>query len=1434
MPQAVAFIGTAFTATAAGTATFLQVATVFAVRTVATLAINSAITKLQGRKKGAAASLSGRTQNYRASLRPRQTIYGQARVGGQIAFFGTSGTDNEYFHIAIIHAEHYCEELGDIYIDGELVPMTGNNAAVGSDYEGFFSAWGHNGSDTQTADSTLVSAFTQWTSNHRLQGLAYTHFRIKFDSEGKVFPNGIPSFSREVKGKRVFDFRDDTYKWTDNAALCTADYVMTTTGVTTSSFDDAAIVAAANLCDETVGLNPSGTEKRYTINGTVDADEDPEDTRARMREAMAGFVEEIGGVWTIHAGGYRAPSLDLSETNFIGPITVSAKQSIYESGNGVRGVFASKQDNYVPIEYPAITNATYLAEDNGIRRWIDQDFDFTVTNSMCQRLAKIKLEKARQSLIVSGLTNIGSLRIRVGDTIRLSNDKLGFVNKEFTVNVLDFQKKLIDGNPFLAVELTLQETAAAIYDWNDGEETLVDIAPNTTLPDWKTVGSATIGTLASGTSHLIKKADGTIISRLYVPWTSAGDAFITSWELEYKKTADSDWTRLPYYPSGTNYAYIAEVEDGVSYDVRIRGINALGVKGDWTPASSHTIVGKSALPVTPTGLSVVSLVEGVKVSWDASTETDHKDYLIFLSTSTTQPSIPYAEVSGTEFIISDLTADVPVYVGIQARDTSLNVSVSNWYQSATPQSRTIAQGTGALGVLAEDHVFPANYEGDLLESINNGDTTIQVFVGSSPKIYNATPTNDTWRVGTVTAVGVTQDTGLIYPAVGISAMAGDGGYLSLEIIYRDPDGNDRTIALRIDFTKVRQGGPTVYATNYTVSLPSDENGNAVDYTRAKWTPRVYYAESERTYAASPTNDRWRYGTITTVDATEDTGLTKPEIGISALSAETGTLSAGIIYRDSEGVDHPILVLGTFTKVRKGLTGDQGDLGKSRVWVYKADNTGVPATPSGNGTPSGWSTERGASGQIWWQSYSIQFADGTLDTGWSTPVRVSGNVTFSSIDKSTIPASILLIGDVAYDSTDLNNPYVWDGAAWDNNGLVSLTVSKLTSGTLTSVGINMVGTSVIRSGQTAFDTGVGYWLGIDGGVPKFSIGNGNDKGVAWDGTTLELRGDLINVGDFTLDTNGFLWGSLAGNYGRLNNFGAYPAYTIGESGNEIARMGHGGGGAGFLQVTDGIFGGAFAATWGFGATWIKNTGLGTPFILEKENVWGIRVDQDGKIGFAGSTTTSVDTTIYRSSANLLRTDDSFRVDGILYIGSSDCQFNRSSANVINTPDSLMVGGVITSPADGSRLADTGFYDRHIEVSEFGSGDRNAYIDLHAGGSSDYDGRWLRGAGANGVMLFTQRGTGGMYWQQFVSGVNTNQLHLANNGNFDVIEGDLLVNGSVRLPSVKPTISDLSTEVDSDYFISGYGVNGDSAGGQSTVDALNDTNAKVNAILSYLNL
>ena len=81
----------------------------------------------------------------------------------------------------------------------------------------------------------------------------------------------------------------------------------------------------------------------------------------------------------------------------------------------------------------------------------------------------------------------------------------------------------------------------------------------------------------------------------------------------------------------------------------------------------------------------------------------------------------------------------------------------------------------------------------------------------------------------------------------------------------------------------------------------------------------------------------------------------------------------------------------------------------------------------------------------------------------------------------------------------------------------MSVSQLSAiaadmGAITAGTIVMPSSGFIRSGQTAYNTGTGFYLGNDSGTPKFSIGNSTGDTVTWDGTTLTIAGKLSSGGE----------------------------------------------------------------------------------------------------------------------------------------------------------------------------------------------------------------------------------------------------------------------------------------------------------------------------------
>lgn len=138
--------------------------------------------------------------------------------------------------------------------------------------------------------------------------------------------------------------------------------------------------------------------------------------------------------------------------------------------------------------------------------------------------------------------------------------------------------------------------------------------------------------------------------------------------------------------------------------------------------------------------------------------------------------------------------------------------------------------------------------------------------------------------------------------------------------------------------------------------------------------------------------------------------------------------------------------------------------------------------------------------------------------------------------------------------------VLDGQGGENIDASSIVANSITANEL-STSITYAGAIVIdtagniRSGQTAFNTGTGWWIGNDSGTPKFSFGNSAGNRITWDGTSLIIVGTTTDTQTFTADDT---WTKPAG--GSLAFIQCWGGGGSGGRGQANNAGGGGGGGA----------------------------------------------------------------------------------------------------------------------------------------------------------------------------------------------------------------------------------------------------------------------------------
>ena len=126
---------------------------------------------------------------------------------------------------------------------------------------------------------------------------------------------------------------------------------------------------------------------------------------------------------------------------------------------------------------------------------------------------------------------------------------------------------------------------------------------------WSASTTATLGTtLASPTINSLTPGDGALVVAWSAP-ANSGDASITGYDLRYIRSdesnkADANWTvKAGIWSSGALQYTLGGLDNGVGYDLQVRGVNSVGA-GAWSSSASGTPLtvpgrARSTISVTP-------------------------------------------------------------------------------------------------------------------------------------------------------------------------------------------------------------------------------------------------------------------------------------------------------------------------------------------------------------------------------------------------------------------------------------------------------------------------------------------------------------------------------------------------------------------------------------------------------------------------------------------------------------------------------------------------------------------------------------------------------------------------------------------------------------------------------------------------------------------
>jgi hypothetical protein len=564
---------------------------------------------------------------------PRTILYGRTRLGGVLTYPSLTGSSSKFLHLVVVHCSNSVQGVPALYLDGKLVVMGSGNFDDGNQHRDIagvkYNFKGHvywefrSGAPGQASFSALTSEDSNYPSTATLDGHCCSYIRLLYDAS--IFPTGIPSIKVDLIGKNdIYDPRSGTRGYSENVALCIAD-VMTNKDYGlqcdyATEIDEAQLIAAANICDEQVGIAAGGSEARYSCNGAFTTDQAPGEIIKQMLTACAGRTTYIDGRWAIYPAAFIPPTVTLDDSCLIAPLKWNWTLKYREKINIVKGSFVCPTFPYVtagpglPFGQPILTGQfdgewqqtdipayaqdplhgyasdANLAADGGTVLWLDTRFPYTISVATAQRLAKILLMRNRQQGNGTLVCNLSAFQCQAMDTIQFSHARFGWSNKlmEITNWRLNFGHDDQSGSMTMSVELDVNETDPSVYAWDPREELTIQDNPPPSLPNMQLVEDPTSLVLESDASTLVLGADGIQRSAIKVTWTAPADGFVTGGgfiQLQSKQTADANFSGISQFDGATIITTISNVNDGINYTVRIRSVSVSGASGNWVAAA---------------------------------------------------------------------------------------------------------------------------------------------------------------------------------------------------------------------------------------------------------------------------------------------------------------------------------------------------------------------------------------------------------------------------------------------------------------------------------------------------------------------------------------------------------------------------------------------------------------------------------------------------------------------------------------------------------------------------------------------------------------------------------------------------------------------------------------------------------------------------------
>ena len=450
---------------------------------------------------------------------PRTFVYGTAPVGGRVIYSLLEDNDVQWIVYAL--TGHKINGINSVWIEEQEYSLAPNpdgsfRLNTSEDIGDVFTLYVQDGGPNQQALPELVNAQgSEWTTNHRAEGVALAIVRWEIDRD--ALPRGIPTQATffEVQGKEVYDPRKDssiggsgdhrinqpsTWEWSTNPALCWFDhqrghsdnglivfghgfypanlYAQANPATPRSVMEMIPfVIECANISDEPVPLRNGGVQPRYTIDAAFRTNLERDRIDESFQQAVSGYVLD-GPAGNRIVAGSPSPTVDtITNLRAIENPTINLISETDVAFNVARAQYLEPDAVWREFDAPPYRDQQRLNDDGQIRpRQVS--LPHQSNNIRAQRLSKIALERSRVGVTVSWLEHLDKMNIQTLERVVINDTALGFDNETFRIIGRTF-RAVQGGAGIDAIQFTAIAEPDLIWFWDEQvDESSFNINPS--------------------------------------------------------------------------------------------------------------------------------------------------------------------------------------------------------------------------------------------------------------------------------------------------------------------------------------------------------------------------------------------------------------------------------------------------------------------------------------------------------------------------------------------------------------------------------------------------------------------------------------------------------------------------------------------------------------------------------------------------------------------------------------------------------------------------------------------------------------------------------------------------------------------------------------------------------------------------------------------